>query len=28
VTAPLNALNEKELCPGSAALDKINAGLR
>ncbi len=28
VTAPLNALNEKELCPGSAALDKINASLR
>ena len=25
---PLNALAEKELCPGSAALDKINAGLR
>ncbi len=25
---PLNALGEKELCPGSAALDKINAGLR
>jgi 2-oxoglutarate ferredoxin oxidoreductase subunit beta len=28
VEAPLNALNEKELCPGSAALDKINASLR
>ena len=28
VAAPLNALNEKELCPGSAALDKINASLR
>ena len=28
VDAPLNTLNEKELCPGSAALDKINAGLR
>ena len=28
VTAPLNALNEKELCPGSVALDKINASLR
>jgi 2-oxoglutarate ferredoxin oxidoreductase subunit beta len=28
VQAPLNALGEKELCPGSAALDKINAGLR
>ncbi len=25
---PLNALSEKELCPGSAALDKINASLR
>ena len=25
VDAPLNALSEKELCPGSAALDKINA---
>src|SRR5215203_3341760 len=25
---PLNALGEKELCPGSTALDKINAGLR
>src|SRR5215470_6405272 len=25
---PLNALSEKELCPGAAALDKINAGLR
>ena len=28
VEAPLNALGEKELCPGSAALDKINATLR
>jgi 2-oxoglutarate ferredoxin oxidoreductase subunit beta len=28
VEAPLNALNAKELCPGSAALDKINASLR
>jgi len=28
VDTPLNALGEKELCPGSAALDKINAGLR
>jgi 2-oxoglutarate ferredoxin oxidoreductase subunit beta len=28
VEAPLNALNEKELCPGSAALEKINASLR
>jgi 2-oxoglutarate ferredoxin oxidoreductase subunit beta len=27
-TTPLNALSEKELCPGSAALEKINAGLR
>ncbi len=26
--APLNTLGEKELCPGSAALEKINAGLR
>src|SRR5215468_7871145 len=25
---PLNALSEKDLCPGSAVLDKINAGLR
>jgi len=25
---PLNALSERELCPGSAVLDKINAGLR
>ncbi|HZR73035.1 2-oxoacid:ferredoxin oxidoreductase subunit beta [Bradyrhizobium sp.] len=25
---PLNVLGEKELCPGSAALDKINASLR
>ena len=25
---PLNALGETELCPGSAMLDKINAGLR
>jgi len=25
---PLNALDEKALCPGSAALDKINASLR
>jgi 2-oxoglutarate/2-oxoacid ferredoxin oxidoreductase subunit beta len=25
---PLNALSERELCPGSAALEKINAGLR
>jgi 2-oxoglutarate ferredoxin oxidoreductase subunit beta len=28
VSAPLNTLGAKELCPGSAALDKINAGLR
>ncbi|MBX3519520.1 MAG: 2-oxoacid:ferredoxin oxidoreductase subunit beta [Xanthobacteraceae bacterium] len=29
VTArPLNALSDEDLCPGSAALDKINAGLR
>jgi 2-oxoglutarate ferredoxin oxidoreductase subunit beta len=28
VDTPLNALGEKELCPGSLALDKINAGLR
>src|ERR1700733_15174937 len=26
--APLNTLGEKELCPGSAVLEKINAGLR
>jgi len=26
--APLNALGEKDLCPGAAALAKINAGLR
>jgi 2-oxoglutarate ferredoxin oxidoreductase subunit beta len=25
---PLNALSEKDLCPGSSALDKINAALR
>jgi 2-oxoglutarate ferredoxin oxidoreductase subunit beta len=25
---PLNALTEAELCPGAAALDKLNAGLR
>ena len=24
----LNALGERELCPGSAALDKFNEGLR
>ncbi len=28
VEAPLNALGEKELCPGAATLDKINASLR
>jgi 2-oxoglutarate ferredoxin oxidoreductase subunit beta len=28
VTAPLNALGENELCPGSAVLEKINASLR
>jgi 2-oxoglutarate ferredoxin oxidoreductase subunit beta len=28
VDAALNTLSEKELCPGSAALDKINASLR
>jgi 2-oxoglutarate ferredoxin oxidoreductase subunit beta len=28
VEAPLNSLSDKELCPGSAALDKINASLR
>ena len=28
VDAPLNALGEAELCPGSATLAKINAGLR
>jgi 2-oxoglutarate/2-oxoacid ferredoxin oxidoreductase subunit beta len=28
VATPLNALGEKELCPGSAALEKINASLR
>jgi 2-oxoglutarate ferredoxin oxidoreductase subunit beta len=28
VEQPLNTLDEKALCPGSAALDKINAGLR
>ncbi len=26
--APLNTLSEKDLCPGSAVLEKINAGLR
>jgi 2-oxoglutarate/2-oxoacid ferredoxin oxidoreductase subunit beta len=28
VERPLNTLDEKALCPGSAALDKINASLR
>ena len=28
VDTPLNVLSEKELCPGSAALEKINASLR
>jgi 2-oxoglutarate/2-oxoacid ferredoxin oxidoreductase subunit beta len=28
IEAPLNTLGEKELCPGSAALEKINASLR
>jgi len=28
VEAPLNTLSEKELCPGLAALEKINAALR
>jgi 2-oxoglutarate/2-oxoacid ferredoxin oxidoreductase subunit beta len=28
VDAPLNGLGEKELCPGSAVLDKFNASLR
>jgi 2-oxoglutarate ferredoxin oxidoreductase subunit beta len=28
VNAPLNSLNEKELCPGTSALEKINASLR
>src|SRR6202051_470704 len=28
VDAPLNSLSEKDLCPGSATLEKINAGLR
>src|SRR5262245_31925801 len=28
VETPLNALDERALCPGSAALEKINAGLR
>jgi 2-oxoglutarate ferredoxin oxidoreductase subunit beta len=28
VAKPLNSLGASELCPGSAVLDKINAGLR
>jgi 2-oxoglutarate ferredoxin oxidoreductase subunit beta len=28
VAKPLNALNERELCPGSAVLEKFNASLR
>ena len=28
VAAPLNTLNEADLCPGSSALDRINASLR
>jgi len=28
VAAPLNTLEAKDLCPGSAALEKINAALR
>jgi 2-oxoglutarate ferredoxin oxidoreductase subunit beta len=28
VEAPLNSLSDKELCPGAATLDKINASLR
>jgi 2-oxoglutarate ferredoxin oxidoreductase subunit beta len=28
VEAPLNTLSEKDLCPGSAALERINASLR
>jgi 2-oxoglutarate ferredoxin oxidoreductase subunit beta len=28
VDAPLNSLSAKELCPGTPALDKINAALR
>jgi 2-oxoglutarate ferredoxin oxidoreductase subunit beta len=28
VSKPLQALDESELCPGSAALAKLNAGLR
>jgi 2-oxoglutarate ferredoxin oxidoreductase subunit beta len=28
IETPLNALGEAELCPGSAALDEVNASLR
>ena len=28
VDTPLNRLGEAELCPGAAALDAVNAGLR
>jgi 2-oxoglutarate/2-oxoacid ferredoxin oxidoreductase subunit beta len=28
IASPLNSLGEKELCPGSAALERINASLR
>jgi 2-oxoglutarate/2-oxoacid ferredoxin oxidoreductase subunit beta len=28
VSAPLNTLDEADLCPGASALEKINAGLR
>ena len=28
VETPLNTLEAKDLCPGTAALDKINASLR
>jgi 2-oxoglutarate ferredoxin oxidoreductase subunit beta len=28
IATPLNELGDKELCPGSAALEKINAALR
>jgi 2-oxoglutarate ferredoxin oxidoreductase subunit beta len=28
VDAPLNSLTEKDLCPGSTMLEKINASLR
>jgi 2-oxoglutarate ferredoxin oxidoreductase subunit beta len=28
VEAPLNSLSDKDLCPGAATLEKINASLR